>query len=447
MRSRLFFAFFFAIIVTVLILGYAIQQNSLRELNNFVRRGGIVGVDGIVKNLEAHYAKTHSLEDAEKYLVFSKQNSGGGNPGGGPEGSKLILADADGTIIGDAGNKTQVPNEILENSIALKENNNIIGYLVPERGEFGLNSRYADTLSSRLTEAALRTLAITGSIALGLSVLLGYFMLRPIRQLTAAATKMAEGDLSQRVDIKGRDEFSRLGRTFNYMAESLEEAKHMRNAMTADIAHELRTPLAIQRANLEALQDSVYDLTLDNLEPIYDQNKQLTHLVEDLQLLALTDADALKLEILPTDINNLVNQVIEQTKPQAKQLDIALIVTSENKDVVINADSRRLEQILNNIFQNALHYTPSGGEIKVEISEKDQNLLIAIGDSGPGISEEALPHLFDRFYRADPARDRHQGGSGLGLTIAKQLTKAQGGDLSVKNKDGGGAEFTLILPL
>ncbi len=260
--------------------------------------------------------------------------------------------------------------------------------------------------------------------------------------------KLAEGDLSQRVPVRGSDEMATLGHTFNHMADSLQQVQESRRLMTADIAHELRTPLAVQRANLEALQDGVYPLTIENLAPVIEQNHMLTHLVEDLRTLALADAGQIELVLTPTDLTSLVERVVEHFKPQAASQQVTLTLTPPATPIpLLSLDPIRLEQMLTNLLSNALRYTPAGGQIEVTITSMPKVARLTVHDTGPGIPPEALPYIFERFYRADKSRSRIEGGSGLGLAIARNLARAHGGDLTATNHASGGALFTLTLPL
>jgi signal transduction histidine kinase len=281
-------------------------------------------------------------------------------------------------------------------------------------------------------------------LALGLS----YTLLRPVHALTIAAQKLAGGDLSHRVDVHGDDEMATLSHTFNQMADSLQQAEEARRAMTADIAHELRTPLAVQRANLEALQDGVYPLTSENLAPVIEQNYLLTRLVEDLRTLALADAGQIELERTHTDLTPLVERMVERFQPQAGSQQVKLTLTTPTGLIPqISADPIRLEQVLTNLLSNALRYTPTGGQIELSLASTDDSVWLRVHDSGPGIPEQALPYIFERFYRVDKSRARAEGGTGLGLAIARQLARLHGGDLTATNHAAGGALFTLILPV
>jgi signal transduction histidine kinase len=272
--------------------------------------------------------------------------------------------------------------------------------------------------------------------------------LRPIRDLTLASQKLAAGDLSQRVVIHGNDELATLGLSFNHMADSLQQAEESRRLMTADIAHELRTPLAVQRANLEALQDGVYPLTVENLSPVVEQNHLLTHLVDDLRTLALADAGQIELERTPTDLPTLARRVVEQFQPQAALNQVTLHFSPPATELqLIPLDPIRLEQMLTNLLSNALRYTPQGGQIEVAMIQIPKFACLTVRDSGQGIPQDALPFIFERFYRADKSRSRAEGGSGLGLAIARNLARAHGGDLTATNHASGGALFTLTLPI
>jgi len=319
----------------------------------------------------------------------------------------------------------------------------LIGYLSVEGGMGSGTS--SSLLIQRLTRASLLAAAIGGGVAILLALLLSFRLLRPVGQLTRAASRMAGGDLSQRVEAKGKDELATLGISFNRMAESLQQAEQNRQAMTADIAHELRTPIAVQRAHLEALQDGVYPLTAENLQPVLDQTELLIRLVDDLRTLALADAGELRLEKRRVDLGELARSVVERFKPEADGKGIALRYTGPREAIEKEVDPRRIEQILNNLFSNALRHTPAGGRVEMTLESKVERTAIRVADSGSGIPPEALGHIFERFYRADRSRSREEGGSGLGLAIARQLALAHGGDLRAKNRPEGGAEFTLEL--
>jgi len=288
---------------------------------------------------------------------------------------------------------------------------------------------------------------LAGGAALILAILLAYSLLHPIKNLTQAAKKLGQGDLSQRVSVGGDTELDTLGRVFNQMADSLEDAEERRKALTADIAHELRTPLSVQQAHLEALQDGIYKLSLENLTPIAEQSHSLTRLVEDLRTLALADAGELTLERVEANLPALVHRAATRFEPQAKAKGITFDFSLDEDCPMLQIDPQRIEQILNNLLDNALRYSNEGEVIELEIFYNIQQVGLAIHDKGPGIPDEELPYIFDRFYKSDRSRIRSNRGTGLGLSISRKLAEAHGGNLEAENHPQGGAVFTLTLPL
>jgi len=216
--------------------------------------------------------------------------------------------------------------------------------------------------------------------------------------------------------------------------------------MTADIAHELRNPLAIQRAHLEALQDGLYPLNLDNISLIAEQNEQLTRLVEDLRTLALVDAGALTLNKRRINLTQVCRELTARYEPQAGLKNISIMNECGHGRIIVSADRERLQQIFDNIMQNALRYAPKDGRIKITLKQEGEFTVFTFQNNGPEIPEEALGHLFERFYREDKARDRASGGTGLGLSIAQELAEAHGGTLTGENHPDGGVVFRLTLP-
>jgi len=459
MRIRLFLSFALIVLVSVASVVIAARQTAVSEVRTFMFRGGMSGTDGLVGTLEDYYKTHRTWQGAESLLEDAVPGQGRGRGqgmgpgmGAGPMAQRLLLADSQGNVILDTGSSDSGSSSInqlspaeLQIAIPLSVDNQVVGYLFPEGGT-NFTQRDEAFLVSRLSRGAIIAGLIAGAASLLLALFLAYRLLRPVRELTHAAARLGAGDLSQRVPVRGDDELAGLGRTFNHMANSLQRSEESRKAMTADIAHELRNPLAVQRANLEALQDGVYDLTPENLVPILEQNHLLTRLVEDLRTLALADAGQLELEYAPADFTALVRRVIERYAPQAAAQQIGINLGSQDTCQPISLDAGRVEQILGNLLSNALRYTPAGGKIDLEITCSPSSIQLSLHDSGPGIPASALPHVFERFYRADRSRTRSEGGTGLGLAIARQIAQAHGGGLEAANHASGGALFTLTLP-
>jgi len=247
------------------------------------------------------------------------------------------------------------------------------------------------------------------------------------------------------VKLKSRDEIGQLGESFNHMIEGLRRSEEVRQTMTADIAHELRTPVTIIQGTLEALLDGVYEPTSETIAPIYEETLNLGRLIDDLRDLALAEAGELRLEREPVDLGAVIRQVTE-TAMLSSEGAPAIVIEIDPTIPEVSLDSKRIRQVFVNLLSNALRYTPSDGEVRVELSRRSNGLELSVSDTGIGIAEADLPRLFERFYRGDPARNR-TGGSGLGLAIAKQWVEAHGGRISAENCPDGGARFAVWLPM
>lgn len=451
MRLRLILSFALIVVVSIGSVVLIAWRGTTSEVRSFMYGGGMAGLRTVVDALESYYQENGSWEGAEELLQTGHGRMMRGM-GAGMMDQRLRLADAQGNLIVDTGSQlpaSQLSKSELGNAIPLQVNLRTAGYLLAEGG-MGFGPGDERFLMARLSRAAVSAGLIAAAAALLLALLLAYGLLRPVRELTLAAKMLAKGDLSQRVAVHGDDELAALGRTFNHMANSLQNAEESRRALTADIAHELRNPLAVQRANLEAMQDGVFPLTADHLNPILEQNLLLTRLVEDLRTLALAESGQLKLERTAVDFPALVQRVAERFEPQANARQVKIKIDQERMQQepdVIFLDPMRFEQILGNLLSNALRFTPEGGWIRIDLEAAQDELRLTVWDNGPGIPPEALTQIFERFFRADRARSRTTGGSGLGLAIARRLAQAHGGSLGAANHPQGGAIFTLALPL
>lgn len=457
MRLRLILSFLLIAIISVGSVVLIARLTTAQQVRAYMFRGGMVGVEALVNSLEDYYRIHRSWEGVEEVLseVHPGQGRRAGNPMSGQGmmagmmNQRLRLVDADGNLVADTLNPNpsgQLSPEDLIYAIPLQVSKHTVGYLITEGGMVFSPGDEANLLS-RLNRVVGISGLIAVSFSLALALLLSHQLIKPIRALTQAASRLARGDLTQRVEARGEDELSLLARTFNHMADSLQKAEASRRAMTADIAHELRNPLAVQQAHLEAILDGIYPATPETITPILEQNRLLNRLVEDLRTLALADAGQLSLEKTPTDLRELIERVADRFRPQATGQEIDIRVSVPQICPCVPVDAGRMEQILGNLLSNALRFTPKGGRIEINLECTPQSLHLSVHDSGPGVPEDALPHLFERFYRADRGRSREEGGSGLGLAIARQLARAHGGDLTANNHPLGGAIFTLSLPL
>ncbi|MGW2018150.1 sensor histidine kinase [Streptomyces sp. NPDC001927] len=280
------------------------------------------------------------------------------------------------------------------------------------------------------------------------ALLLSRAVLRPVRALTAASRGLGEGDLARRVPGAGRDEIAELGRSFNRMAGSLQESEERQRRLVGDIAHELRTPLANLRGYLEALRDGVLEPDAELLDSLHEEVLLQQRIVDDLQDLALAEAGALTYHRVDLDARELVEtcRTAHSALASAAGVRIATETAGTSGPVPLYGDPGRLRQALSNLVGNAVRHTAPGGGVRLELAERDEMVRIAVRDTGSGIPADQLPRLFDRFWRADAARGRATGGSGLGLSIARQIVADHHGAIEVSSEVGVGTVFTIVLP-
>lgn len=448
MRVRLILAFGLVALIPILAITIFARLGVARQVESYMTSGGMVGLDGLVSSLRDYYTANQTWEGANSLLQTTHGNPGRGM--GGMMAQRLRLIDADRRVVYDTANVQSAGTlidvrELADAAQIRNSRGRTIGYLWAEGG-MGGNSGSGQRLVERLNNISLLSGAFALAIAVILALLLGSWIANPLQKLEKAANQMARGDLSQRVAVSGSDELAALGQSFNQMAQSLQESEARRQAMTADIAHELRTPLAVQRAQMEAMQDGIYPLDAAGVQVALDQNTLLSRLVEDLRILALADAKELRLENTTVDLRRLAANVLSRFEPAGLERSIRFSLEAEQIPTV-RGDPLRIEQILTNLLANALRFAPQGGLIHIAINHQGDSVSLSVHDSGPGIPESVLPHLFERFYRADRSRSRDVGGSGLGLAIARQLAILMGGSLSAANHPLGGAVFTLVLPV
>ena len=354
-------------------------------------------------------------------------------------GWRIVVTDMEGNIVGDSHRRFGAPRgEIrqVNRFFSILSGGREVGSLAvapsdaPEIVREPAVSRLASALNRSLLWAGLA--AGVGGILL--ISLVSRRVLAPVSALGAAARRLGQGDLSQRVPTSSRDEIGQLGSTFNSMAEALEKAERNRRNMMADAAHELRTPLSNIQGYLEAMRDGLLQPDSATIDTIHQQVLHLARLVEDLRLLALAEAGVLSLNLQPDSLEEVIRRSVEAFRPRA-----------EVKSVYISLE---VSPVVGNLLENAIHHTQEAGQVTVlaEVIESS-TARVTVSDSGEGVVPEDLPYIFERFYRVDPSRTRATGGVGLGLTIAKQLVEAHGGTIRAESISGKGSRFIFDLPL
>ncbi|WP_209021840.1 HAMP domain-containing sensor histidine kinase [Nocardioides sp. 503] len=282
-------------------------------------------------------------------------------------------------------------------------------------------------------------------LSLGFAALAGRQLVRPLAVLATAAGRVREGDLGARAQVRSQDEIGRVAAAFNTMAERREEAERLRKAMVGDVAHELRNPISTMRGTLEAAQDGLVPTDRSLVDSLMEETLLLQHVVEDLRDLAAADAGDLRIVRAPVLVAELLRQVAGVHLADAAAAGVRVLADAPD-DLEVVGDVMRLRQLLGNLVTNAVRHTPPGGTVTLSGRREGDEVELAVTDDGEGIAAGDLPHVFERFWRADPSRTRASGGSGLGLAIVRQLAEAHGGTVSVASKPGDGARFAVRLP-
>ena len=294
-----------------------------------------------------------------------------------------------------------------------------------------------------------KLLFLAAGIAGILSLIFGAYMAKrlssPISRVIKTAEQIAEGNFNDRVnEASSTREIIELTGAINTLAEDLGKQETLRKRLTADVAHELRTPIANLQSHLEAMIDGIWEPNEDRLKSCHEETIRLSKIVGDLGTLVRYDGENVSLNKEQFDISELLNNTVLCFEKEFGNKNITLV--TDIQEQYLEADKDKITQVMVNIISNALKYTPDGGRVEISSVGDDYEVQISIKDTGIGILPEDLPYIFERFYRADKSRSRATGGSGIGLAIVKSLVEAHGGTISVKSEQGSGSEFVIVLP-
>jgi two-component system sensor histidine kinase BaeS len=321
---------------------------------------------------------------------------------------------------------------------------NVVGWL-----GFVSNQQPAAPEARRFLIFQRNTLLVSAGVALLVSALLGFLLARhlsrPVIALRDSVKRLTAGDFSVRTIVKGGDEIASLARHINRLGEALQANETARRRWTADIAHELRTPIAILQAEIEAARDGIRPNLETTLDSLHEEVTHLSRLVNDLQALALADAGALNLRMADTDVAVLLRQALDALQERIRQAGLKLEIHAP-ESLVIQADAQRLRQLLLNLLENSCRYTDTGGEIRVQLKRMPDGIELVVEDTAPGLDETQRGQLFERFYRAESSRGRAGGGSGLGLSICREIVLAHGGTIEAYPSKLGGLAMVVNLP-
>ncbi|MCV6624061.1 MAG: ATP-binding protein [Cellvibrionaceae bacterium] len=307
-----------------------------------------------------------------------------------------------------------------------------------------LDYEFREQQFKKLWKVVVFALLISGL----LSWLLSRNLIAPIRELAKGTAALGDGDYARRVEVRGSDELANLGRDFNQLASTLEKNEQSRQQWIADISHELRTPLAVLRGEIEAVLDGVREFNADNVKSLHAEVLALGRLVDDLYQLALSDAGALDYRFSREDPRELLELSLDAFDLRYQQASLSLSAPNLSQlNTAIRADRKRFTQLMHNLLENSLRYTDAGGQVVLNAEVLDKDLKITLVDSSPSVAQQDLPKIFDRLYRVDQSRSREHGGSGLGLSLCKNIVEAHGGRIKAEASDIGGLKVSVYLPL
>ena len=451
MRSltlKLTLAFMFVSIAGVALIAIVVRQQTQREFDRFVLDRYQMD---LLEDLSTYYSQNDSWQEFSAIVIRTPSRRPGGTPGLYP--APITLTDINGHVVFgghqyEAGQ--QVPEDELDKAVPVEVDGQTVGWVLfggfgdqtlqlPESPE----ARFLDSINKAILFGAIGAVVI----ALLLGVFLARTISRPVREVTSATQIVAGGDLGYQVPVRTKDEIGELAASFNLMSADLAQATEQRRQMTADIAHDLRTPLSVILGYMEALSTGKLQPTPETFDIMYAKGRHLQHLIDDLRVLALADAGELELTRRPVEARALLEHAALAYQVKAQERDIHLAVEAQEDLPFLDADPDRINQVLSNLVSNAFRHTPDGGEITLSAEKAESNVVLRIRDSGAGIKAEDLPYIFDRFYRGDRSRQQSDDRqSGLGLAIARSIVEAHGGTISVDSKPGEGATFTITLP-
>jgi len=433
LKTRLILTYLAVALVTILIVVLVIQLTSDKSLRNMVADQQIAQLSEAV---QSYYTSNGSLDGFfDNYIKLQPPADHQAPPDSFDGNSRFIpirgitgLVDSNYRAVFPTFNYAigaTVPPDLLKDAEPVTLNGETIAYILRDpTPKFDLSpeeQRYVQR-----TNLAIGLAAFVGvATAVVVGIVLAGGIIKPIQKLTQASTNLAQGELGLQVPVDSEDEIGQLTRTFNQMSADLAHSDQERKQMTADITHDLSTPLQIISGYVEMLAEGDVQLSDEHLDIIKTEIEHLRRLVGDLTTLSQVEGGGLEIQSAPIDPNQLLESVYRAYQPIAARLGITLTLDAQPTDSLVDVDEGRMLQVLMNLVENALRYTPAGGSVTLRSHVNDTVQLI-VEDTGPGISPEDLPYVFDRFYQSEKSRLSSKGKMGLGLAICKALTEAMG---------------------
>ena len=458
---KLTLAFMLVAFTTAALVAVFIRLTSANRLMQFVVEQQR---SSLVQTLSQYYAENGSWSGvaqnwrqlqfrnfpAPAFQTVDHTSQAGNPPGGQGRESFFGLADAEGTVIVSVDPQhpagSTLPANLLKTGVAVTVDGKQVGTILTARQPAGFSPQEVQFLQ-RTTEALIYAILGAMLVALVMGVLLARTLTRPLQALTQAAQSITRGQLEQQVKVRSNDEIGQLATAFNRMSQEVARVNQLRKQMTADIAHDLRTPLTVISGYIESMREGMLKPTPQRLALIYSEIERLQNLVGDLRMLSLADAGELSLNPQSIAPRALLDKAATLFRHLAEQQKVTIMVTVSENLPELWVDEARMMQVLGNLISNALRYTPSGGRVTLSARSVDDTVEICVQDTGEGIPADELPFIFDRFRRGDKSRHAETGETGLGLAIVKALVESHGGSVAAESAPGAGTTIRLDFPI
>jgi len=447
MRTRLILTFSLVMVLTMIIaLLSAVLFFSTGSVD-YLSKIQTTNTQQYLQNLANYYTSNGSWNNVEAYFASSDFDASTRDFF---NEQQIALVTPDGDVIYAVDQRmagTTIKKIYLTFASKINVKGEVVGYIVSGRFLNRMPPNFSEIMFQLFWSSMIRAGLVSLLVGLILSNYIAYRLLRPVQATIDATRKISAGDLSQRVPEQPYSDLSELVTAINEMAVNLEKNDSRRSQLFADLAHDLRTPLAVQRASLEAVEDGIYPFNQETLSVLKQQNMHLQRLLQDLGMLARLDVGIFTLETSPQDLSEFFQAVIDRLESILIQQNLRIKVISLQKGLMVEIDCDRIEQVLENLFQNAMRYAPANSSIDVSVFQKGKLAVLTMHDYGLGIPEDKLETIFERYYQLNDDDGQNAGGQGIGLAIARRLARVHGGNLFVRNHPEGGAEFVLELPL
>ena len=468
-RYKLFLALATSSMFATLLMAIVVQVNLRSDFSSFRTQQDINALRNILPQLQHHYQNNGNWNRiAENPALFvhmlrprlvnrlsrlrhqdSKKVHNMSEPPSPPRHGPPLLIKAHSLIkrsgLIDASGHMLTPfDATVDYKIAIEVEGQIVGWLGLARAKGFSNQLDQQFINSQ--RKSLYTVAAAAMLfALMAALLLAKHFLRPVQRLAHSMDQLSRGNYAERVDIRRKDELGKLGQDLNLLALSLEKSESLRRQWVADTSHELRTPIAILHGEIEAIRDGIRPVTTQVISSLHEETLHLNKLIDDLHTLSLSDASALNYQMKTLALNELIAQLVSEFDTRAAQQGIR--IEHHYKDrLELHADATRMQQLLYNLIENSLRYTDAPGQLSIHCTQQVEHIEIRLEDSSPAPQQEAIAHLFERFYRSEPSRNRKTGGSGLGLAICRNIVEAHQGSIQAYQAPSGGLGVRIKLP-